>query len=90
MNRFNDKNELITYLENVFDLELNLYTQKQLMARMKNTFGRLGRPKTINQPKPPENRVSVGASMYTTGIVGGNPHGDCDPHHSFACRSRIF
>ncbi len=71
MNRFNDKNELITYLENVFDLELNLYTQKQLMARMKNTFGRLGRPKTINQPKPPENRVSVGASMYTTGIVGG-------------------
>ena len=71
MNRFEDKSELITYLGDVFDLELNLYTQKQLMMRMRNTFRSLGNAKTINRPKPPENQVSVGASMFVTGIVGG-------------------
>lgn len=72
MNKFNNKNDLLKYLEAVLDTELNLYMQNQLLVEINNTYRSLGNRKQISRPSPQKATVGIiGNNIMITGLISG-------------------
>lgn len=71
MNSFKNTDDLLVYLNAVFDTELNIYIQNQLLAKMNRTYLRLGNKKQICEPKLKQADSSTSSCFVTAGTVCG-------------------
>lgn len=71
MNRLDNTNDLLKYMSSVFDTELNIYIQNQLLAKMNSTYLRLGNKKQLCKPKLKKADVSTSDCFVTAGTVCG-------------------
>ena len=63
------KNDLLSYVETVMELEKTVYTQSQLQQELKKKIGSLGIPHTI-QP-PTKETADLSSNLYACAFIGG-------------------
>ena len=59
------------YLSGVFQTELNIFVQKNIIRRMENTYVSLGKYSKITKPTQQRARVNISDYMFGVGIVIG-------------------
>ncbi len=63
--------ELTKYLEAVFDIELNIYIQENIIQEMNNKANTLGNRKSISAPSQRESDTDIFEVMFLVGIATG-------------------
>ena len=59
------------YVQGVFEAELNVYEQEQVLSRMRVTYGRLGIPAKISKSKDKEPETIIVDRMVVAGMIIG-------------------